>query len=285
MDDFQAKPLNDLFYWVRERENVRKKKEAGKLKPWTDDPILQGTRFCCVRRMDDKVSKWLLREWYPSPDKTSGGQMLADVGMARLINWPDTLDAMKLAKLNVEWNPMRADEVMRLVRAEGKLFTGAYIINGMAGQDKIKTVVGQFDCLFNHPELVVASSMQETHKQLQRVKGIGSFIAGQMVADLRHVWRGPWEDRHTWAPLGPGSRRGIAWLTGWNGTDFLPSMQQKDFEEGLTRLLKLFNKKVPAIMKDRGLEAHDIQNCLCEADKFFRLKFSTGRAKNKYPGV
>jgi len=52
------------LYWIKEREKIRLAKDAGDSKPWTDDVILQSYRFCNVRRMDDKVSQWLLNNWY-----------------------------------------------------------------------------------------------------------------------------------------------------------------------------------------------------------------------------
>jgi hypothetical protein len=61
--------------------------------------------------------------------------------------------------------------------------------------------------------------MEHTHRRLQEIPAIGSFMAGQFVADLRHVYTGAWADANTWAPLGPGSERGLAWLLGWNGKD------------------------------------------------------------------
>lgn len=283
---FMPSRLDDLFYWVREREAIRKKKEAGKPKPWTTDPILQSTRFCNVRRVDDKVSRWLLANWYV-PD-VSPQQMLANAGMARLINWPDSLATMAIVNLNRKWNKPLAIQVMQKIRgAKGsKLFTGAYIINGLAGQDKITTVANQFDELYQRAgEVVDSNSMQATHKLLQTASGIGSFIGGQIVADLRHVWPGEWADRHSWAPLGPGSRRGVAWLLGWDGITQLNSMRQNDFEILLAALLTQFHKRVPAIMADRQLEAHDVQNCLCEYDKMQRLRTATGRAKNHYKGA
>jgi hypothetical protein len=278
--------LDYMWAWVKNREKARQAKEAGKPKPWVADPILQTTRFCNVCRKDDKVSKWLFEEWYVSSSFVGRGQQLANAGMARLINWPDTLEYLIDAKLNVKFNAAKATKVLQQVKAKhGKLFTGAYIINGIAGQDKIKTVVDQFQAMYKQPKLVDPTSMRETHTRLQTVKGNGSFIAGQIVADLRHVWPGEWADRDTWAPLGPGSRRGMAWMQGWDGIEPLPAMRQETFERLLTKLMKEFRKRVPKIMQDRALEAHDIQNCLCEYDKWMRLYHGTGRGKNKYAGA
>lgn len=288
-----AERVELLEYWMSEREKVRRAKAMGAPKPWTLDPILQSTRFCNVRRMDDKVSLWLLDNWYPKVlDRVEdAGQVLAAAGAARLLNWPDTLEVV-ITKDRGSWDWHWPDRVraLRAYRDAGnKIFTGAYIINGamhIGAADKIETVCRQIDTMYNHGELIDTDSMQNTHANLMRIKGIGSFMAGQIVADLRHVWPGDWADRHTWAPLGPGSRRGMAWLEGWDGTEFLPSMRQAYFEEQLStlRATGLKRKTFRKIYEDRQLEAHDLQNCLCEFDKFMRLKTGTGRAKNQYPG-
>jgi hypothetical protein len=53
----------------------------------------------------------------------------------------------------------------------------------------------------------------------------------------------------------------------------------------MSALIAQFFKRAPLIFADRELEAHDIQNCLCEYDKMMRLTTGTGRAKNGYPGL
>jgi hypothetical protein len=288
--------LVSLGYWVREREAIRKAKEAGKPKPWTLNLVLRGTRFCNVRRMDDKVSRWLLDTWYE--ETISGkplddaGQTLASAGMARLINWPDTLEHVleHTIDTNGTWHFDQAKmiNVLRKYRDAGnKIFTGAYIINaaGANGSDKIEVVCRQASTLYKHGELLLPDTMKGTHAALMRVPGIGSFIAGQIVADLRHICPGEWSDRMSWAPIGPGSRRGIAWLVGWDGNTKLNRLRQEEFEEYLVELIAWVKKNCAAVFRDRKLEAHDIQNCLCEYDKFMRLTNETGRGKNKYPGA
>jgi hypothetical protein len=49
-----------LFYWVREREEIRRRKDSGHPpKSWTTDEILLTYRFCNVRREDDRVTIWV----------------------------------------------------------------------------------------------------------------------------------------------------------------------------------------------------------------------------------
>ena len=40
-DVVKLSPLDRLLYWIKERESIRLKKEAGEPKPWTDDEILR----------------------------------------------------------------------------------------------------------------------------------------------------------------------------------------------------------------------------------------------------
>ena len=49
-----------LFYWVRTREDIRKRKAMGlRQDSWTLDPIFLEWRFCNVRREDDRVTEWI----------------------------------------------------------------------------------------------------------------------------------------------------------------------------------------------------------------------------------
>ena len=48
----------DKFKWfISEREEIRSKKERGEERPWTDDEVLDKTKFTNIYRQHDKVSK------------------------------------------------------------------------------------------------------------------------------------------------------------------------------------------------------------------------------------
>src|SRR6266436_8185166 len=49
------------IYWMRERESLRVRKERGDPPPWTEDQVLQEWSFCCPRREDDKVTRWIAK--------------------------------------------------------------------------------------------------------------------------------------------------------------------------------------------------------------------------------
>ncbi len=297
---FVASRIEEWAYWITEREAMRKRKEKadliGKTLPaYSSDPIMAGTRWCNVRRMDDKVSRWLINNWYPNPFEAAEMpyQQLVAAGLAaRMINKPETLSHITGGKRFSAWSYKQFHKRMYEIKAAGEpVFTNAYIINGASGGPKIEQVLNAIErCYRTKPfHYLDTTSMQRTAKNLHSLPGVGSFIAGQVVADLRWVVaEGLWADRMQWAPPGPGSSKGMKYLLGiaspaemaGRGQD----MRESQFLRYLPTLVRLASKhpKVSKVFKDRRLEAHDIQNTLCELSKYVRVK-NGGHAKNTYP--
>lgn len=276
-----------LCYWMMERERIRIRRfEEKKPKPWTDDPILQEHKFCNARRMDDRVSIWLLQNWYDNAQNPR--TLLIAAALARMINWPDSLAVITSgAKFNIDhWHaPTVRDKLLKHEARGQKVFTGAYIINGAAGGSKIVQVVNNVRAIAEAGEPIIEKdSMQRTHAKLMKFQGVGSFIAGQIVADLRFTsaMKEP-EDRLTWAPLGPGSMRGMNKLMAREPKT--ARITQAEFDQLMPMLLDQLRKmkRLDSVMP--RLEAMDVQNCLCEFDKYTRLKFNEGKVRSRYPGT
>lgn len=196
---------------MEEREAIRLRKESSQPKPWTDDEILQNYRFTNIRRMDDKVSQWLLSNWYlPNFDYRN---MLPAVALARFINQPESLQAVGFPKV---WNTAAIKKRLTRFKEGGKrVFNAAYMVRGNDGQDKIDSVVQYYvQPLVTDPIEIDRSFMRKTWTRLAARYGFGPFMAGQVVADLRWAIEGKWLDRNTWAPMGPGSKRGMNRLQG-----------------------------------------------------------------------
>lgn len=283
MEVFIKDELSILIYWIKQRESVRKKKAAWVARPWTEDPLLRDFRWCNVRRMDDRVSKWLLDNWYVQ-DGTITTDLTAAT-LARLVNWPDALleitggERFDITYMNAAMHALEK----RKVRGD-KTFTGAYIVPGVPGRSKVESVMSTVrtvsDAYFD------GETMRETWEHLCKFDGIGSFLAGQIAADLAHLNTGrDWTDKATWAPLGPGSMRGMNRLMG-RPKD--ARIKQADFEVLLPDLIAelLFDssKGIAYIWNDRKLHAMDIQNCLCEFDKYRRLTLKEGSVRSRYDG-
>lgn len=276
-----------LQYWIEERENIRLKKESGTAQQlWTDDTILQTYRFCNIRRMDDKVSRWLYTNWYYV--HFNHHNMLYACALARFFNLPFSLNTItgevfKGGKPN--W--VNIKNQMRRLKKEHKVFNGAYMVcgNSKKSPDKIGTVVDEFVRPLENIT-VRTDSMEDTYNELKKSHGIASFMAGQITADLRWAMKGKWSDRYEWAPVGPGSARGLARLL---YCDEWPSVATRyrshqdewlsDFKEYV--LSASFKSKLPGPIRIR-LEAHDYQNCLCEFDKYERALWGEGKPKQLY---
>lgn len=261
--------------WIIEREHVRRAKEGGCPKPWTADPFVRDFRWCNVRRLDDRVSRWLFDRWYPRR-AAAGDTDLAAALLARLVNWPDALDEI-VGSLDTARSVLRA----RAARGQ-KVFTSAYVVPGVPGRSKVDSVCDLVDAVRAQAETVVQPSMRATWARLMRFDGIGSFLAGQVVADVAHRPIGrSWPDVDDWAPLGPGSARGINRLRGIAKDK---AVRQSAFETLLPELITALRPTIAEIWNDRGLQAMDIQNCLCEFDKYRRLQLQEGRVRASYNG-
>lgn len=281
-----------IEYWIKERESIRLKRIAKVKKPWTDDEILQNYRFCNVRRMDDKVSKWLYDNWY-SPYQDHKNMLYACV-IARHFNKPSTLGP--LTELIFRKGPVASNTIRsKLIRMRdfgNKVFNSAYIIGNAgvvtASADKVGT--GKIEILFDlvfdpiqsSPPEMDYSSMRVCVENLSQYSGFGTFMAGQVVSDLRWAVSGTWEDRNDWAPKGPGSTRGLARYLDMEDvkkTSLTQSVFDANFPTFVDDMLQILPKRIT----DR-LEAMDYQNCLCEYDKYVRTLRGEGTPKNKYDG-
>lgn len=273
----KATPLDRLLYFIKERESVRIKKELGLPAPWTDDPILRKYRFCNVRRMDDKVSRWLLRTWYrPYRDHPSG---VAACLLARQLNRIETLAAVGF---QIKWDAGKVVSTLEDMQRRGlKVFSAAYMITGTLGGTKVEQVVNKVvtPMFRNLPTDLDTSSMESCHASLVGRPGIQSFMAGQIVADLRWMWTGKWFDKKTWAPLGPGSRRGLNRLYGFEPK--LTGHTSEEFQSMLQDTIGVLYGNLPTELASR-LEAMDLQNTLCEWDKYERALHGQGKPKQLY---
>lgn len=268
--------LDALAYWMNERESIRIKKEGGAPKPWTDDPILQSFRFCNVRREDDKVTRWFAANWR-KPEYWSQHNFVPAIMFGRTVNWPATLEEVGFP---FAWDGEKVLYTLDRIQARGdKVYTGAYMITaGPTGVRKNAWVVGNADTYFFAPPKINPLSLEKSWRELQKYNCVGPFIAAQIIADLKqtsHLREA--KDWYSWAGVGPGSMRGLNRIYERKITDSIP--QDQALEE--MRNVRAFI----AAETNWTLCVQDIQNCLCEFDKYERVKFGQGKPRSSYPGA
>lgn len=271
--------------FILAREEVRKNKEAGRKKPWTDDPIFRLFRFCNVRREDDRVTRWIA-ENYRVPFQDDPNVWFAMV-VARLLNLPESLEAVKEAVLP-KFNPAQFRRILHKRRDMGdKNFNAAYIVstNGRP-MDKVDYLILEVLTPLWARRKYLAEELPTLplvgiHSLLGQFNGMGSFMAAQVVADLKYVpqYTGT-ADWHTFAASGPGSRRGLNRVLGRDKET--PFGGEGSWRALLAELRAALLPKLPKGLRD--LHAQDVQNCLCEFDKYERIRNNEGRPKQGYAG-
>jgi hypothetical protein len=269
----------DLAYWIQERWNVYVKKTMDQPKPWSTDPVFQTTYFTNVHRENDKVTQWIRAFHYPH---RRSSQLTYNTILARFLNWPDTLEELGFIE---QHDPEYLLKVLegRAKRKE-KVWSGAYVIttHGLP-MSKARYLAENVMGGVAVRTLPNWHSLSAAHSFLQQLEGLGSFLAAQVVADLKNTDDHPLQkayDWWTWAAPGPGSARGMSWF--FHDDPKYIYTQPEIFAEGMKKIRQYVDatvKKVPAFCNQ------DLQNCLCEFDKYMRVKNGTGRSKRKYDGT
>lgn len=267
------------------------KKNLDLPKPWSDNVVFQRTYFCNVRREDDRVSKFI-REFY-SPHV--GSPFLEyNIILARFLNWPSTLENIGFLGAH---NPISLEENLARLAKRGKVWGGAYVITthgipmgkaaylchnvlgGVAGA--MENTLGPF---WGALRPTGAASCKAAHIALQGLEGLGSFLAAQVVADLKNTPGHPLHtasDRLPFVAHGPGSLRGLQWFWASEGVTITPS----NFLFYFKAMRAWVDENWDQLLMGDPIDNQDLQNCLCEFDKFMRVTNGTGKSKRNYPGA
>lgn len=259
-----------LTYFIHERVAMAVRRNQGQEPPWTEDAILRQYRFCNVYREWDPVTRFI-KDWLGE----STDHLEARAALARYINNPLTLEAIGSCS---QWNEQQVLSELKVHREQGhRVFNPAYIVstNGIA-MDKLEYVVQLVTRVHEQVHLSGDETLAEAAKMFQAVRGVGGFMAGQIIGDLKHKEvLLPAEDWMTWCIPGPGSQRGLNRVLDkplskkWNVNDFIEEISI------------LCDTLLPVLKVPHSIDAQNMQNCLCEFDKYVRA-IEGGRPKQNY---
>jgi hypothetical protein len=255
LDDVKKlSPLDRLCYFVRERHNIFLRRKAGKPKPWTEDPILRNHYFCNIYRELDKTTVWF-RENVRDPLRHDPMVVLATI-IFRWFNSIPTGEVLLEHDLYTEWNAKLAEDLLVARRNEGKqVFTGAYMIVSPAGEPKIEGVIRRISKVWSDRKSLLKRCLD---------------------------WKRMQTDKSTWCNPGPGAVRGLYRVLGWDfpkGDNSKHPPTPKDWQLKTQELLSILQRRLKMKMESR-----DVEQLLCEADKWERLLWGDGRSKRRYDG-
>lgn len=282
----KLQPLDRFLYWVRERQQILLKRQAGFPKPWTTDKILQSYSFTNVQREDDRVTRWFKDN---VRDRLKDDPIIVFATIAfRWFNLPTpTGEYLNSHGYLEEWNTPKVIAGLTEFKNKGlKVFTGAFNISNSGSSDPkinrvceayIEPVWQQRASLYQR--VCLTGTLQSAFDKLSKLPGLGGsgFMAGQVVCDLAytHVLEDA-PDWWTFCTWGPGSKRGMNRVLG-NSVD-CPISQQR-WKQHLDNLQTLTGQRLG--MK---LHARDVQSCLCEFSKYECGLWEDGHVKRRYPG-
>ena len=278
-----------LLYFIWEREVIRVVKERGGEKPYTKDPVLDRYKFTNIRRRDDRVSRWIIEQVITPNEQRQDLWFILLI--TRLINWPPTLqyliDEGILFREAGDFEPVEFSAALERYKATGrKVYSGAYMVyptkmdpGGVKSLAIAKHIIAPALRLGGEIDSVLGGGdprVEDFVAELSGSFGISTFMAGQVAADLTYCSQlVDAADLNTYAPIGPGSSRGLNYLlqrspsAGWGQAQFN------------NELIKIRNAVIGELEID-DLTLHDVQNCMCEFSKYCRTVLGEGKPKTTY---
>lgn len=263
----------DLAYWINERESIRMRREAGLPAPWTNDPDMANVRYCNVHREDDKITKWLRT----NPVYSGPSVPVWVVVLSRMLNRISSLEAVQASVAANDLAQVKA--ILKELRVTDRIWGNAYTISTCGkSMDKVDYVVDHVvqSVQMHDWDSDYKPTCQEMFNALTSIDGLGSFLAAQVVADLKNMQGHPLytaPDKWTFVTHGPGSLKGVA---AYFGTPCTPSQFKGH--------LGVIGAQVTPLLANYVAPIHmqDLQNCMCEFSKYIRVR-EGGRARNTYP--
>lgn len=229
-------------------------------------------RYCNVHRENDKITRHIRScATYSNPDVP-----VWVVVLARMVNRITSLDAIRPAVEARDLEAVKAT-LKRIRDEEEPIWGNAYTISTCGkSMDKVDYVIDHVvDTVRLNVHHLGRKSLDDEFRALTRIDGLGSFLAGQVVADLKNTVGHPLSqapDFWTFAVHGPGSLRGLSAYFGYGVTP-----------RTFTQHLSLATQQVTPFLCNyvAPIHAQDMQNCFCEFSKYIRVR-SGGRARNTY---
>lgn len=298
-----AKNAPAFFSFMKEREQVRLRKEADLPFPWTDDVILQTYKFTNIRRHHDRTSRELIRRFYAPNFHEDELSILMNAALFRYFGTWEFAEAVGWQTYNTFDFKGIKDCASNRLRRGMRVFTGAYIITNQGMSEPKEQIVCDYFLFELHrlaPRLIdllhETKSWEKVGRRMMQINGFGGsgFMTKEILLDTTYT--GFWGkeftedgmsfsrpvDWDTWTPVGPGARRGadriVRDVTGTPDSNFSES---KAFAV-IMDLVEM--SQYPEFWPPEygPMAPHDIQFQLCEFDKYERVRTGQGKPRSKY---
>lgn len=270
-----------FYYYLSERDKIRRRRARGLERPWTKDTILDQYHFTNVYRRYDYGTQWLLEHVeHGSPKKR---EIVWRVIQYRLPNYPGYFEEHGWIPFKKFDAPKLRRRLERMKEQGKKWHTSAHIVlQSNFAQSRIENYVGYLQGIHDEFDKVMEAvdqpDMESCFKKLVKLKGIGGFTGYEILIDLCYIGVLPKEYLDQFANPGPGCKEGIDVI--------FPDRTKTSYAEAM-RILRDEQKKM---FRKYGFKAppyqltlQDIEFSLCEYSKYVKILHGTGKGRRYKP--
>ncbi len=310
--------VDDFWKFINDRHAIYLKRKVGEPKPWSDDPIFQEWKFTNVFRELDRGTialRRMLRKAFGDLERNKHYEIKSSRAfdpfnehhknyiknqfitciLYRMFNWHGN------AKFGPIDNPTAWYKYLRNKQDNGdQIFGGAYILPSVKDEEKLvafervcREIVLEADDLIS--DIMDYNTLKYAWELLQNYNCIGPFIAYEFVCDLRYtdILRNA-TDTCTWCNIGPGAERGLQRMGFDVRLEFIKGLYNQSLcgLSGLSEEHWIFDHWRLIDPKYKNIEQiypywelREIEHCLCEFDKYERVRLGQGRPKVKFSGM
>jgi hypothetical protein len=184
------------------------------------------------------------------------------------------------------WN--RDEAYVRLSALPGPLWTGAYRIRGENGKPKLESTLDSIEAARRRlPGLsrFWGDTLREAHEDLCRLPFLGTFMAYEIVSDLRWtpVLAGA-RDVNSWAAAGPGCASGLGFVVAGDVKrySYYSQRDQRDMLSVLRDLLAMSRNPMYWPYSDTQWELREAEHWACEVAKWVRYRDGGAPPRQRY---
>jgi hypothetical protein len=295
--NYYPEEMKTFWKMIEERHLIYKRKEIEQLPPpWTEDPIFLEYKFTNIFRFLDRGTR-IVTEHILQQSKHSNESIIFNVILYRLFNKIETFMHHGMYHIG-KYTKKRLEASLRVLegKSNGSVFTNAFIVSGYSNSmfgdpslDKISRLALIMEWMIPNikeatPTIMSTEDMEEAYDLIIAIKGLGPFLAYQIVVDLSYWEKTNFDDKH-FTVAGPGCKRGI-------DTMIADELKGREYEEAIFWLrdhqfsfyedynidhVKLFDDQPFPV-----LSVMELENSLCEFQKYWKAKTNAGRPRNKY---
>jgi hypothetical protein len=265
-------------YWrfAARRQEIFHRRVRGEPAPWTDDPVLSAHRFTNAYRAADRVSQYLIRHVAYEGDQAEE-EVFFRVLLFKLFNrvstWELLADAFGTPSAKAFSVDGYDDVLTRAFERGERIYSAAYIMPAASPgarrkhRTHLQLLRTMLDDRLPH-RLAACPSMRAGYGELFGYRGIGAFLAYQLITDLNYTPVLPFSEMEFVMP-GPGARSGLRKCFSdpgeYDDADLIRLVAERQDEAFASRGIHFED------LWGRPLQLVDCQNLFCEVDKYARI--------------